>query len=257
MKFTSALVGLLLPVLAVAQYGPPPGPAPASPPSASSSSSGAIPSAPPSTSTAVNVRSNHLCAFVGTYKSRTQVDVAAGEQFVFNPSNFTAANGTTVTFFFPNAGITHSVTQSNFSNPCAPLQASGQNGFDSGLQAGVQYTITITDDSVPIWFFCKQVSHCGLGMVGSINAPTSGSNTYDAFRSAALAIGANEPMIQDNGPVTGGVDAQATATPANTVSASGSSSSGSSGSSSSSDATRVAVSGAFGLVALIAAAVFV
>ncbi|TFY71764.1 hypothetical protein EVG20_g1255 [Dentipellis fragilis] len=221
------------------EYGAPPAPVGGGSGGSSSSSSAAVavPSAPPSTANQINV------------------DVAAGGNFVFNPANFTASNGTMVTFFFPNTpSITHSVTQSSFANPCTPLQASGSQpaGFDSGLQASKQFTIQITDDSVPIWFFCKQVTHCGLGMVGSINAPATGNNTFDAFKAAAVAIGSNEKTVQDSGPVTGGVNAVASATPANTVSASGASTSGGS-SGSSSDATKLAASGVFGIVALVAA----
>lgn len=36
--------------------------------------------------------------------------------------------------------------------------------------------------------------HCGMGMVGSINAPSSG-NTYDSFLAAAKAIGQNEQLV--------------------------------------------------------------
>lgn len=32
-------------------------------------------------------------------------------------------------------------------------------------------------------------------MVGSINAPASGSNTFDAFQAAAIAIGTNEATV--------------------------------------------------------------
>jgi hypothetical protein len=54
-----------------------------------------------------------------------------------------------VTFFFPNSGIAHSVTQSSFANPCTYLAANGSvsAGFDSGLTQGDQFSITITDDS--------------------------------------------------------------------------------------------------------------
>ncbi|KAI0362686.1 hypothetical protein OH77DRAFT_1362955, partial [Trametes cingulata] len=121
----------------------------------------------------------------------------------------------------------HSVTQGDFNNPCQPIAAqNGQSGFDSGLQQGTQFTLNITNDQIPIYFFCKEPTHCGLGMVGSINAPSSG-NTFDAWQAAALKVGSNEQTLQDNGPVTGGIGAVATAPP----SASGSSSSGSSGSS--------------------------
>ena len=46
--------------------------------------------------------------------------------------------------------------------------------------------------SDPTW---AKVQHCGMGMVGSINAPTSGNNTHDAFVAAAKAIGANEATV--------------------------------------------------------------
>jgi len=166
---------------------------------------------------------------------------------VYNPSNFTAANGTSVTFTFPS--VPHSVTQSTFANPCTYLAAANgsSGGFDSGLQTGKEFTITITNDQAPIWFFCKEPSHCGLGMVGSINAPTTG-NTADAFLAAAKAIGSSEPVITDSGPVTGGVNAVATSTP--TSSSAGSSTpSPSASKSSSSDAGRLVASGVFALVA--------
>jgi hypothetical protein len=52
------------------------------------------------------------------------------------------------------------------------------------------WNLTITDDSQPIWFFCKQFAptpHCDAGMVGAINPPTSGDNTFEAFQAAAEA----------------------------------------------------------------------
>jgi hypothetical protein len=55
-----------------------------------------------------------------------------------------------------------------------------------------------------------------MGMVGSINAPTSGNNTFDAFMAAAKAIGTNEPVESDHGPVTSGIGAIASQTPAAT-----------------------------------------
>ena len=41
----------------------------------------------------------------------------------------------------------------------------------------------------------SKLLHCGMGMVGSINAPTSGNNTHDAFVAAAKAIGASETNV--------------------------------------------------------------
>ncbi|EEB90876.1 hypothetical protein MPER_10859 [Moniliophthora perniciosa FA553] len=51
-----------------------------------------------------------------------------------------------------------------------------------------------------------------MGMVGAINAPTSG-NTFEAFQAAANQIGGSETTEPDNGPVTGGVNGVATAAP--------------------------------------------
>lgn len=52
----------------------------------------------------------------------------------------------------------------------------------------------ISDIFLAIWFFCKSPTHCGLGMVGSINAPATG-NTFDNFQAAAVKIGSNEVTV--------------------------------------------------------------
>jgi len=235
--FKSLLTISLLSLLAVAspQYGAPPGGnSPASSSSSPSSAAAAVPSAPPSTQGQINV------------------DVAPGGQFVFNPANINATAGTLITFFFPSGSTPHSVTQSTFSDPCTPLTGNG-TGFDSGLTNSKQFTLNVTDASTPIWFFCKTPLHCGGGMVGSINAPASG-NTFDSFMSKAKAIGNSETTVPDNGPVTGGVGAVATAGPAagSALSSSGAPAPTTSGSSSS-GAGHLAVSGALGLVAAFAA----
>jgi len=192
---TKSAVFFLLPALAAAQYGyAPPGP---SSPSSTGAAAAAVPSAPASSSTQINV------------------DVGAQGKFVFNPANITAAVGTLVTFYFP-ASVPHSVTQSSFNAPCTYLAADASNsssvaGFDSGLVTASTFTVNITDNQ-PVWFHCKQVSHCGLGMVGSINAPATG-NTFDQFQAAAIALGSSAPTETDHGAVTGGLNAVATAAP--------------------------------------------
>ncbi len=69
----------------------------------------------------------------------------------------------------------HSVVQSNFADPCHPLQS---GGFSSGFipttvsPSGALFSIVIPDTK-PIWFYCAQPGgggHCQKGMVGSINA---------------------------------------------------------------------------------------
>jgi len=139
------------------------------------------------------------------------VQVAPNGNMSYSPSNFSATAGSVVTFVFPKDS-THSVTQGSFDNACQYLNASDGNpaGFDSGSQSGSRYTITIVNSSEPVWFFCKYAKHCGFGMVGAINAPSTGNDTFEAYLAAAKALGTSETTIPDNGPVTGGVAAVAT-----------------------------------------------
>ncbi|KAF9452227.1 hypothetical protein P691DRAFT_615381, partial [Macrolepiota fuliginosa MF-IS2] len=162
------------------------------------------PSAPPSTPGHVNI------------------DVTVGQTFIFSPANVTANVGDLVTFFFPGGNLPHSVTQSSFANPCTYLAANGSNpaGFDSGLQLAKTFTINITNTN-PIWFHCKQILHCGMGMVGSINAPLNGTNTHAAFVAAAQAIGGSEET--DSGsPILTGAGAVATGPPVDSTQSSSS-----------------------------------
>lgn len=53
------------------------------------------------------------------------------------------------------------------------------------------YEITVTDVSMPLWFYCGQGSHCPLGMVFAIN-PTA-SQTVAMFVSNAM-MGANSTI---------------------------------------------------------------
>jgi len=198
--FTKPLALFLFLALAAAvpqDYGPPAGST-----SSSSSSSSA-------TSTAASVAPTAPANTPG----QMNIDVAFDKNLVFHPSNISAPVGTLVTFYIPNFGIKHSVTQSSFASPCTYLAANTTSntpaGFDSGLQSSVTFTINITDTD-PIWFFCKQVQHCGTGMVGSINAV---GDTYAQYLAAAKAIGSNEVTTPDNGPVISGVHATATGSP--------------------------------------------
>jgi len=273
MVFIKALALLALPCLVIAQsttepetYGPS---SSESYPETGTDSSETATSASASASATVSAPSNVPSAPANT-PGHINIDVGFSQTLTFNPANVTAPNGTLVTFFFPKS-VAHSVTQSSFGEPCTYLAASGDSpdGFDSGLTQATQFTINITDDATPIWYYCKQITHCGQGMVGSINAPSSG-NTYEAFKAAALAIGSAEPPETDNGPVTGGVGGVATATPAATYSpgpsssgkssASGTKSSTTSSTSkptgSSSSGERVVASGFLGLVAAVFALTF-
>ncbi|KIM83598.1 hypothetical protein PILCRDRAFT_88015 [Piloderma croceum F 1598] len=116
----------------------------------------------------------------------------------FVPASISAPKGTVVTFRFSGviAG-NHTVTQSSFDKPCQLLDGGFDSGFiyvPSNITYGFpEWNLTITDDTKPIWYYCKQLvhlPHCtAAGMVGfsyrAINAPTSGSETFAAFQQAA------------------------------------------------------------------------
>ncbi|KAK7449655.1 hypothetical protein VKT23_013129 [Stygiomarasmius scandens] len=125
-----------------------------------------------------------------------RVTVGANGQLAFDPANITAQVGDTVTFEF--RAKNHTVTQSSFSTPCralAPVSASSLPGFDSGFMPVADgetnfpsFTIQI-NDTTPIWAYCHQTqpsSHCGAGMVFSVNAIESGSNNFEAFKAKAI-----------------------------------------------------------------------
>ncbi|KAJ7702644.1 hypothetical protein B0H17DRAFT_923001, partial [Mycena rosella] len=88
----------------------------------------------------------------------------------FTPNLVLATLGTVITFQFTGVPGNHSVTQSSFADPCQPLDG----GFDSGwvfvnesLPSPPEWNITITNDQIPIWFYCKQLlkaPHCNSGM---------------------------------------------------------------------------------------------
>lgn len=130
---------------------------------------------------------------VGTDETSTP-----GGPIQYFPSTANVSKGSVVTFRFYGVGNNHTVTQSSFSSPCQPLSGGFDSGFiyvPSGVKSGFPvWNLTITDDSKPIWFYCKQLipaPHCTSGMVGAINAPTSGNNTYSAFLSAAKSSSGN------------------------------------------------------------------
>ncbi|KAJ7164431.1 hypothetical protein C8R46DRAFT_1193072 [Mycena filopes] len=140
-----------------------------------------------------------ILAVVVSAQAQITINVGAeqsspnGGIFQFNPSASTAANGTVVTFLFSGVPGNHSVTQSSFATPCEPLAGGFDSGF-IGIGAATtplpQWNVTITDDSKPIWFFCKQplpLVHCAAGMVGGINIPTTGDKTFAAFQTNAKA----------------------------------------------------------------------
>ncbi|KAG7442231.1 uncharacterized protein BT62DRAFT_451709 [Guyanagaster necrorhizus] len=139
----------------------------------------------------------------------------AGGIFQFIPANVTVSQGDVVTFNFSGNPGNHSITQSSLTNPCTPLSDGFDSGwvFISGETPTPQWNLTITNASVPIWFYCKQLvpsPHCKVGMVGAINAPMSGNATFDVFLSNAKAFSGTPG--QEVGALVG-LDASASAAP--------------------------------------------
>ncbi|KAJ4470328.1 hypothetical protein C8J55DRAFT_184446 [Lentinula edodes] len=169
-----------------------------------------------------------IATLVQAQNQTIQVQVGGTENesggiFQFNPSSFNATNGSVITFEFSGNPGNHSITQSALSNPCQPLSG----GFDSGWvlipTGGVSpsplWNLTVTDDSHPIYFFCKQLipsPHCAAGMVGTINAPSSGTGslndflnnakqTTDSGQGIGALVGQGASASADPGPLPSGV----------------------------------------------------
>ncbi|KAF2124840.1 hypothetical protein P153DRAFT_361005 [Dothidotthia symphoricarpi CBS 119687] len=149
---------------------------------------------------------------------------------IFSPSNVKAQAGDLVQFQFyarvqhhhiphsyPLANDdeiqNHSVVQSTFDQPCIPMENSvptKKDAFYSGFMPTnvtvgatsniLTYTIRVQDEK-PVWFYCSQGKHCQEGMVGAINAPTSGNKTVEAF--AALAANAVKNISPGQGSGSG------------------------------------------------------
>lgn len=98
-------------------------------------------------------------AAVAAAKQTIRVDVGK-DGLTYGPADLKAAVGDDIEFhFYPK---NHTVTQSNFKEPCKPLAGGFFSGFvptkpeEAGLST---FTITVKDDK-PIWFYCGQADHC-------------------------------------------------------------------------------------------------
>ncbi|KAF7297074.1 hypothetical protein MIND_00940300 [Mycena indigotica] len=132
-----------------------------------------------------------FASFMRICGSVTHTVTVGVEGSFFNPPTISASLGDIIYFIF--GGDFHSVTQSSFDSPCIRLPG----GFDSGFQGRgptfieptPTWSITITNISQPIWFFCAAsvpTSHCESGMVGVINPPSIAM--YEQFVSVAKAV---------------------------------------------------------------------
>jgi plastocyanin len=91
------------------------------------------------------------------------------------PNNIKAAVGDMIQFQFAPAN--HTVTQSTFDQPCAPINMFNKNvtGFYSGFMPVTAsstttptYTIMV-QNTTPMWIYCSQGKHCQNGMTMVVN----------------------------------------------------------------------------------------
>ncbi|KAK4704377.1 hypothetical protein P7C70_g1835, partial [Phenoliferia sp. Uapishka_3] len=153
-----------------------------------------------------------LSALASIANAATHTVMVGGGGLIYAPSELTAAVGDTVNFVF--GARNHSVTQSSFAAPCVSITPGFGSGYLPTTDATMspEYSITIQSTD-PIWYFCSQAAHCQAGMVGSINAPTTG-NTYAAFKTAA-GMASNDAVALPASYVSSGSGAVAVGTPSN------------------------------------------
>jgi len=142
--------------------------------------------APPPSSTSTPVTVNPPPTSTPTTGTDHRIVVGGTGLLSFNPSNVVAQTGDTVTFEFHQKN--HTATQSTFANPCSPMANGFNSGFNPvGTDATTFPTFTVpVNDTKAIWVYCAQPGHCSSGMVFAVNAATSGSNTFEAFRAKAM-----------------------------------------------------------------------
>lgn len=130
------------------------------------------------------------------------VMVGGSAGLVYTPESVSAAVGDMVIFTFMSAN--HTVTQSAFAAPCVKLAG----GMDSGFMPNANDTIVPAPQmamqvtvATPIWFYCRQKTHCGKGMTFSIN-PTA-AKTQAMFKGMAVAQNGTGTLA----PIQGGTAA--------------------------------------------------
>ncbi|KAF5319940.1 hypothetical protein D9611_011032 [Ephemerocybe angulata] len=114
------------------------------------------------------------------------VTVGNNASLLYEPSSVMAKAGDVIEFEFTSKN--HTVTQSTFDKPCVAKADGVNSGFQlvpAGTTIFPKWSITVQNDTAPLWFFCAQAPHCSKGMVFAIN-PTA-EKTFDMFHTTALA----------------------------------------------------------------------
>lgn len=123
------------------------------------------------------------------------IKVGAGG-LTFDPPAIGAQIGDQVVFHFQQKN--HSLVQSSLDSPCGPKEGGINSGFfpvpANQTDHFPTFAMTI-ENTDPFWAYCSQAartpnSHCGAGMVFSVNCgPDGAPNSFENFRNSALEIG--------------------------------------------------------------------
>ncbi|KAI0556260.1 hypothetical protein F4679DRAFT_578383 [Xylaria curta] len=154
-----------------------------------------------------------LLGLVSAQKVHVVSVSSSSNSLAFYPDNLKPAIGDMIQFQFLAGN--HSVVQSNFDNPCTPIQQhdSTQKGMFSGYMnvaaskaTGMipTYTMNVTTDK-PLWLYCSQGKHCQAGMVMVLNENTAANSSRSLANFKTLS--AKAPQNLDPiaiGSTTGG-----------------------------------------------------
>ncbi|MCJ1481616.1 hypothetical protein MMC06_001775 [Schaereria dolodes] len=128
------------------------------------------------------------------------VTVGGSAGLVYTPSTIEAAVGDIVVFTF--LAKNHTLTQSTFPLPCVKMGG----GMDSGFMPNPEGTLYPAPSfsfqvnvTTPLWFYCRQTGHCGMGMVFSIN-PTVAKSQSDFLAEAIAQNGTKSTMSMTTAP---------------------------------------------------------
>jgi len=141
--------------------------------------------------------------------------VGANGTLTYQPNQVVAAVGDTITFSFLSKN--HTATQSTFAAPCENM-TTPTAGIDSGFffvppnaTSIAQWSFTLTNASAPLWFYCRQATHCESGMVFAVNPSNTTTKTFANFQAAAMASAPDGTPGAANATSTNGTTASGSA----------------------------------------------
>lgn len=127
-----------------------------------------------------------LSGLTSVFAETFTVAVGKDGSLLYEPPSVTAKAGDVIQFQFMSKN--HTITQSTFDKPCEAKADGVNSGFQfipTETTVFPQWSITITNDTAPLWFYCAQGPHCQRGMVFAINP--SAEKTFEKFKETALA----------------------------------------------------------------------